>query len=559
MLIRYGDEPQLSQFSLLCNTGQDGLFSNVSSACKRGLPEIDLVPPTGVPALICGGGPSLEDTLESIRAMKDAGAKVFALNNTAKFLAERGIQADYQVIIDPRPDNVCFLERPWAAELLLCSQCHPDLFDRAAEIGYPVRLWHPGFMDLVKAIPQEKPLLVSVSLTVGLSALSLAHVFGHREFHLFGYDSSHREDQSHAYRQAMNDNDEIVRCVADGRVFYASLAMAGQANQFRELYQMLEREGTSIKVHGDGLIPTLWRSWEREKAERILTAVYDLGVSPPTYDFLSFLIEAERYRRANGFAWIDLVFQPGPIEGFRDDELPPDTDTRKGLLWRICVAMAKLLPSVRNVDVKKVRWNVTGDVFPVGYEQERPKSHYATAHLKNGEPMLKSSELARRRAAKRYTKPYATITLRQANYWPDRNSNIGEWIKVAEWLQARGIVPIFVPDADGISPDGFTSCEVAAWDLDMRAALYEGALINLGVLNGPMSLCAFLDCRYLIFNIVVETAIASSTAFLAAHGFNEGDGFGGNGRLVWKPDTAANIIAELGEFNQEKTSHVAAD
>jgi hypothetical protein len=93
----------------------------------------------------------------------------------------------------------------------------------------------------------------------------------------------------------------------------------------------------------------------------------------------------------------------------------------------------------------------------------------------------------------------------------------------------------------------------------MRAALYEGAVINLGVLNGPMSLCAFLDCRYLIFNIVVESAVASSTAFLKAHGFESGDGFGGNGRLVWKPDTAENIIAELGEFNQETTSHAAAD
>ena len=74
-------------------------------------------------------------------------------------------------------------------------------------------------------------------------------------------------------------------------------------------------------------------------------AVYDLGVSPPSYDFLSFLAEAERHRRANGFTHINLMFQPGPMNGFRDDELPPDTATREGMLWRVCAGMARLLPS----------------------------------------------------------------------------------------------------------------------------------------------------------------------------------------------------------------------
>ncbi len=557
MLIRYGDEPQLSQFTLLCNTEQSGLFSNVASACKRALPEIDLIPPTGIPALICGGGPSLEDTLETIRSMKSSGAKIYALNNTAKFLSERGIKPDYQVIIDPRPDNVAFLEKPWAGEVLLCSQCHPDLFDQAERIGYPVRLWHPGFMELMKAIPQEQPLLVSVSLTVGLSSLSLVHVLGHREIHLFGYDSSHKEDKSHAYEQEMNRNDEIVRCVADGKVFYSSMAMAGQANQFKQIHDMLLGEGTTTTVHGEGLIPTLWRSWQREKNERILTAVYDLGVSPPTYDFLSFLIEAERYRKAKGFDYIDLAFQPGPIGGFRDDELPPDLETRKSMLWRVCVGMARLLPSVRNILIYRVRWNVSGDVFPEEYEEQRPKSHYATGFLKNGEPMLKASEAARRQIAMRFSKPYATISLREADYWPDRNSNKLEWAKVADWLTKNNIQPIVIPDTNGIGLEGFQDFTPAAFDIDLRAALYEGAAINLGVLNGPMSLCAFLDCRYLIFKIVVETAPASSTEFLSAHGFNEGDGFGGNGKLVWKEDSAQNIIAELKEFEakpKEKTS-----
>jgi hypothetical protein len=105
MLIRYGDEPQPSQLTLLCNTGEGGLFSNVSSACARNLPTI------GEQAIVCGGGPSLEDSLETIRQLKAGGAKIFALNNSAQFLVGKGIKPDYQILLDPRPQNVALHRR----------------------------------------------------------------------------------------------------------------------------------------------------------------------------------------------------------------------------------------------------------------------------------------------------------------------------------------------------------------------------------------------------------------------------------------------------------------
>lgn len=547
MLIRYGNDPQLSQFSILCNTGDGEVLSNIAHSSRLGLPEIDEMKPNGLPAIICGGGPSLGDTLVSIRALKAGGGIIFALNNTAKFLTEHGIRPDYHVVLDPRPYNVDFLEKAWADEALLCSQCHPDMFARCEELGYKARLWHPALKDAQQHIPQKEPLLISVTTTVGLSVLSLVHVLGFREFHLFGYDSCHRKESSHAYGQPRNADDEIVRIVVDSQVFYGSMAMACQASQFKQLHDMLTSEhcASTVKVYGDGLIPALYAKWELERAERILTAVYDLGVSPPSYDFLSFLIEAERYRRENGFTAIDLMFQPGPMHGFRDDDLPPGTPEREWMLWGICVGMAKLMPSVRNIDVKKTRWHPgSADVFPVDYKEDQPLSHYGTGFLKGGEPMLRASDHARSVVPKTR---YATISIRHAPYWPDRNSNLAEWDKVAAWLFAQGIEPIFIPDANGPEavPSGWKTNTVAAQNIDLRAALYEGAVINLGVLNGPMSLLPFLKAKYLIFNIVVETAVASTTEFLKAHGFENGDQMGGDGRLVWEPDTADVIIREL--------------
>ncbi len=559
MLIRYSDNPkQLTHTPLGCNTPEEGMLSNVRAACSLGLPEVSEVAAHEGIAVICGGGPSLTGSLESISAMQAKGAKIFALNNVARFLHANGIRPDYQVIVDPRPLNAGFVAARSSDERRLCAPVDPAVFEKARASGYPIRLWHAAIDELKRAIPQDNPLLISVTTTVGLSVLSLVHTLGFRDLQLFGYDSSHREGASHAYTQAANAADELVRCCVDSRAFTSSLAMASQASQFKHMCDMLAHFETKITVHGDGLVPALWRKWQREKAERTLTAVYDLGLSPPTYDFLAFLIEAERHRRAKGYTHIDLMFQPGPMHGFRDDDMAPDLKGREDMLWRVCAGMARLLPSVRNIALQKQRWSTPAqDIFPEGYKEDAPVSHYGVGFLKGGEPMLRATDAARHQVKMRFTRPYATITLREASYWPDRNSNKAAWREAAAWLKAQGIQVVVIPDTHGTGLEGFQDFTPASFDIDLRAALYEGAVVNAGVLNGPMSLIPYLDARYLIIKVNVETAVATTTHFLASHGYEPGDDFGGDGRMIWKPDTAENIIAALQEFAsqpKERTS-----
>lgn len=381
MLIRFGDSPNLSQFGLLCNTEDAGLFSNVSAALKLGLPEVELYKPTSQPAVICGGGPSLADTLVNIRALKAQGARIFALNNTAKFLTEHGIRPDCQIIVDPRPQDVVFIEKAWSDELLLSSQCHPAMFAQAREIGYPVRVWHPGMKGIDEIVTSGPQVFIGGGMTVGLSGACVVCALGHREIHLFGYDSSHRRDHSHAYAQPMNAGEEMVVCAADNQVFECSMAMAAQANDFKGVADGLIREGCSIHVHGEGLLPTLWRSWMREETERILTAVFDLGISAPE-DFASFLDMADAYRVAGKYDQMDLVFEPGPIFGFRNDNAPQNLDALKDALWFNCVGRARHHPAVRNIEIMRRRRTIAGDVFPHGYAENAPKSHYEAVQLK---------------------------------------------------------------------------------------------------------------------------------------------------------------------------------
>lgn len=292
---------------------------------------------------------------------------------------------------------------------------------------------------------------------------------------------------------------------------------------------------------------------------KTITACYDLNESPPTYDFFTFLAEAEKFRRARGADRIDLVFQPGLESGFRADGLPPDLIERRSMLQRVCVAGARLLPTISDVVCFGQRTNIKAD-FPVGYDPFRPVSHYGAAYQVNGLQCLRATDAARREVKRLVTEHYTTITVREAEYWPERNSDYKAWSRAARWLQFNGHNPVIIPDTHGsmtLHP-GYEMTQ-AAWDIDLRMALYEGAALNLGVANGPMSLCMLAEKAppYIIFGVGCEKGTANTKDFLASHGLHDGESFSKNGWTIWAKDTPENVILAL-EGHFFKKGEVAA-
>jgi hypothetical protein len=192
------------------------------------------------------------DCLSEITRRKQGGQTLWAVNGTAKYLRERGLIPDGHVIVDARPDNIGFLEGS-APETThyLASQCHPSLFDLK-----PAVLWHansPGMVELLKG--QRETTLIGGGSTVGLQALVLAFVLGYRKIHLYGFDSSYRDGEGHAYAQPMNSADPIVTAVIGGRSFRATPWMVQQTEEFVTTAAELEEQGAIITVHGDGMLP----------------------------------------------------------------------------------------------------------------------------------------------------------------------------------------------------------------------------------------------------------------------------------------------------------------
>lgn len=243
------------------NTRQDVLLAQIRENLNRDTPMFLRGGLNHKPALIVGGGPSLVESVHGVRFRHTYGGKIFALNNTHDWLLSKSIRPDYHVMLDGRPENIEFVRRPHPeVKYLISAQCHPAVFD--ALKNYDVEMWIPWLpgVDEILQDFQHKPIsVIGGGPTVGLSAMNLCYLLGHRKLHLFGFDSCYQGGMNHAYSQPLNDGERMVSVTAGSREFRCSPWMASQAEAFQALAANLVKSGCSIYTHGDGLIQHIWK------------------------------------------------------------------------------------------------------------------------------------------------------------------------------------------------------------------------------------------------------------------------------------------------------------
>ena len=527
---------------IVCNTEDHEVFGNIRSAVARDLPWLQLADAHDGVAVIVGGGPSMKPLLPMIAGHKAAGHKVFAVNGTIPTLVAGNVTPDYFVLLDARAHNQGFIHPDKATKYLIASQCSTGVFE--ALEGHDVTLWHPCYPGIQECIGDKECALIGGGTTVGLQAVSIAFCMGYRSIHLYGFDSSYSmAGEGHAYTQTENTSDIPEGYTVEGVEYMAAPWMARQAMEFQTAAQQLSDADTVIHVHGHGLLPAIAKAM----GVTVLTAVYDLSSSPPTFDFVGFLHEAERARIKGGFSRIDVVFQPGPKGGFRDDTLPPRLSMREGMLWRVCVALARMLPSVRDITVLKARKPVEGNIFPEGWAISNPISHYGNPYLFDLQPILRPSDLAREYAAEAFKNPFVVINLRHSKHWTGRNSDFKTWNVVADYLNRKGYDVVWIPDEDGKYPSGNGyGCLEAFYDLDLRAAIFERAKLVLATAGGAMCMMGSLDCNWLAFIVPDPEYIAGTPEFYKRVGWGENHQISANGTIFWgEGESPAIILPEL--------------
>lgn len=264
---------------LVCNVTDEMLLANAKKNSTNDRKWLQIVEQHDKSAIMCGSGPSLADYVEDIKAAQKLGAIVFAMNGAAKFLNDRGVMPDYQVIVDARPQTADLVGP--AKQHLFASQVDSACFDKCPD----AIVWQQQIEGLDEVLPEYKSdyALIGGGTSVGVSALCIAYAMGFRDIRCYGYDSSHKGAESHAFNQPMNQGEPLTSVRFNGKEYICSFTMRQQAHKFQQTAKALEDAGCKVKVYGYGLLPDIWNAEdvsERDKYEQMWQIDAYRSVSP---------------------------------------------------------------------------------------------------------------------------------------------------------------------------------------------------------------------------------------------------------------------------------------
>jgi len=316
----------------------------------------------------------------------------------------------------------------------------------------------------------------------------------------------------------------------------------------------------------------------KDTANDTLYFFYDFEIEPITYDFIWALCVANARREELGLRFMHVVLVPGSYNGLRR-ELPDydkvlTHDTRVWRIYSILFPSIRLLPCPCSVTLcasreeaayireQKLnyqypsRYNVT---FPIAYDPELAVGYQQSCMALRADNQAKAYVLAWLEP-RAQTKKTIVITLRQYAFTPERNSNLSAWATFAKMLDREQFYVVFVPDTEqGMQPippelSEFDFFQAACWNLNLRAALYELAYLNLGVNTGPMTLCWFNPrCRYITFKVAVKNVPHVPLTMITDKGFIPGQNpafANAFQKWVWEDDHAEVLVREFASMCQ---------
>jgi hypothetical protein len=173
------------------------------------------------------------------------------------------------------------------------------------------------------------------------------------------------------------------------------------------------------------------------------------------------------------------------------------------------------------------------ELFGIGYSIGERRGQEISHMLGAAIEIYKKTGRIGKIAAPCVAKDYVTLTLRNSRN-PERNSNEEESRKFAARCDRKVII---IPDN-----------EDSQLELHDRMRLYAGAYMNIGVINGPMTLCFHSDAPYICMRTIgCENSGSTAPAFSAANGITPGFQFpwaNARQKLSYLADSCENLERE---------------
>jgi len=281
-----------------------------------------------------------------------------------------------------------------------------------------------------------------------------------------------------------------------------------------------------------------------------------------------------------------VLVVPGPEGGFRKGDAAGADPKYAGLdmhrrYERMILSAVKLFPRCAGImtagslmEAQRLAELHDGPVYPVGYTVAEPDGAFeAGLYTTIGQaakagrkiPATRASEGARAFVREQIAEIVAapkliTITLREAPYKPEVNSDLAAWSSFARQVDYGRFAVMVVRDAHCPFRDAARDFDElgrhgtfpeASLDLDIRAALYEQAWLNLWTANGASFGVAFANpqIRFLQFSNLAQHPMHTAKHFRSRYLIDPDQGeqppyFTPFQRITWRDEREPGAIAE---------------
>ena len=312
---------------------------------------------------------------------------------------------------------------------------------------------------------------------------------------------------------------------------------------------------------------------EKNKSNDYLYAVFDLEISPITFNIGEFLCAAELESIKRNKKGVVLVIVPKKIKSFEfitEYEKAIDSDSIKWRIENIVIQVAGLHEACAGINILPNRSDVqevltSHETYPALYDGTNLR--YADLSDLYASKPYDFKGLRATDQGKKYIKKYlssmeiekkfVTLVVRSSEYDRARNSNKEELSKFVHYLLSKGYHPIVVPDTDAAFDNEtlfdskyiFRDC---CWNVGLRLALYELSFVSIFGPGGAGAIMLYdSECPCILINAIVEESIVSTSMAYERAGIKEGDQWSFLPRhqfVSYKKETVHNLITEFEWF-----------
>ena len=230
-------------------------------------------------AIIISGGPST-DYEEVRRVQKETNGKIICVKHSYPDLLEACIQPWACVILDPRPitgtsthgvvRSSLFEHIDDETNFFIASMTDPSVTNFIQSKTDKVQGWHAFSQAVATQVKSQEGVELKVEKELNISedavfvnggtcaamrSIGMMHIFGFRNFHLFGFDCSIDKEPSEEdlKKKIRNETPKFMKVETNGKEFWTTGELLAMAQDCEKLFDNSDIE-MNVKLYGEGTL-----------------------------------------------------------------------------------------------------------------------------------------------------------------------------------------------------------------------------------------------------------------------------------------------------------------